>query len=230
MNGLYKNASYNKTTYPPSVSYFCLPIGLYALIDRRHSAQGWVGDEKFFKKKMQQPAIRYGLLGAFAVIIWFSIAYGIDKQLFLHPALQWGALLVYACCMYLAARAELHQAHAPVEFRQRTRTPFLVFLLINLAYWLLYYGLHLYDPALIQMELTQKMDYLQKMLDAGLGDPEQANQVRTQIQDLQKAIDKPLPQPLAPVVVQMLQGAIGGFVLAAGITALLWQRTPQQSI
>ena len=53
---------------------------------------------------------------------------------------------------------------------------------------------------------------------AGLGDPQEANKIREQIQYLEK---DGMSLPLGPVLLQMCLGAIGGFALAAGITALV---------
>jgi Protein of unknown function (DUF4199) len=168
----------------------------------------------------KQTPLFYGIIGGVVVVLFFMGCYAADKTFFLNPALQWGALLFYIVFMYLAARADEAANEPGRDFRVRVRAPFLAFLYINLTYWLFYYGLHLYDPALIQLELTQTVDYLRKSLENGLGDPEQANKMRAQIVELEQAIAKPSPQPLGPVVVQMLQGAIGGFVLAAGVTLL----------
>ena len=98
------------------------------------------------------------------------------------------------------------------------RTPFVVFLLINLMYWLFYYSLHLADPELLKMETALQVGHLKSQLDAGLGDPQEANKIREQIQYLEK---DGMSLPLGPVLLQMCLGAIGGFALAAGITALI---------
>lgn len=168
----------------------------------------------------KQTPIFYGSLGAAVVVLFFLGCYAAGKTVFLNPALQWGSMLLYIAFMYLAARADEAVSEPGRDFRMRVRAPFLAFLCINLGYWLFYYGLHLYDPSLIQLELTQKADYLRKLVENGLGDPEQANKMRSQMAELEQAIAKPSPQPLGPVVVQMLQGAIGGFILAAGVTLL----------
>ena len=95
------------------------------------------------------------------------------------------------------------------------------FLIINLCYWIFYYGLHLFDPGLLQAELKLELDMLKSQLTAGLGDPEQANKFRERIQDLEKTILSPQPQPLGPVMMRMCVGAVGGFALAAGVAAVV---------
>lgn len=99
------------------------------------------------------------------------------------------------------------------------RTPFLVFILINLAYWLFYYGLHLFDKNLIVLELDANIRMLQSELSAGTGDPSTAHDLRLQIDQMEMLRRQPM-QPLGPVLLQMAQGAIGGFALAAIIVSL----------
>jgi hypothetical protein len=173
---------------------------------------------------MKSPGIRYGFLGAAVVVFYFSLLYLAKQQLFLSPLLQWGSLVFYLFFMWRAAKEDCAAKGTARDFREIVRTPFVVFLLINLGYWLFYYGLHLYDPSLLQAEMGLEVQNLKAQLAAGPGDPEQANQFRERIQDLEKYIQSPQPQPLGPVLTRMCVGALGGFVLAAGVAALVRQK------
>lgn len=164
------------------------------------------------------PSIRYGLFGAAVVVFYFALLYVAKQNLFLSPLLQWGSLVFYLFFMWLAVRDDNVAHGADRDFRQRVRAPFVVFLLINLGYWLFYYGLHLYDPSLLQAEMNLELRMLKDQLAAGLGDPEMANQYRERIQDLERSIQSPQAQPLGPVLSRMCMGAVGGFALAAGTT------------
>jgi hypothetical protein len=167
---------------------------------------------------MKNIALRNGLFGGLAVVAYFTALYWIDKRLFLHPALQWGSLVIYLAFMYRALRQEAQDAAGlRRDFRARVRTPFLVFILINLAYWFFYYGLHLADPALLEMETAIQLDYFRKELAAGTGDPQKSNQLREQIQYLESS---GMGLALKDVLLQMAVGAFGGFALAAALTAL----------
>ncbi|MBC7775896.1 MAG: DUF4199 family protein [Phycisphaerae bacterium] len=167
------------------------------------------------------PGIRYGFLGGVVVIFYFTLLYVAKQNLFLSPLFQWGSMVFYLFFMWKATvdDALIHDVRR--DFREVVRTPFVTFLLINLCYWLFYYGLHLYDPSLLQAEMNLELDMLKSQLSAGLGDPEQANKFRERIQDLEKIIQSPQPQPLGPVMMRMCVGAIGGFALAAGVAALV---------
>ena len=167
------------------------------------------------------PGIRYGFLGGVVVIFYFTLLYVARQNLFLSPLFQWGSLVFYLFFMGQAAKEDGAINGTGRDFREVVRTPFVVFLLINLCYWLFYYGLHLFDPSLLQVELNLELDMLKSQLNAGLGDPEQANQFRERIQDLERVIQTPQPQPLGPVMMRMCVGAIGGFALAAGVAALV---------
>ncbi len=167
------------------------------------------------------PGIRYGFLGGIVVIFYFTLLYIAKQNLFLSPLFQWGSMVFYLFFMWKATVDDALIHDIKRDFREVVRTPFVTFLLINLCYWLFYYGLHLYDPSLLQAEMNLELDMLKSQLSAGLGDPEQANKFRERIQDLEKIIQSPQPQPLGPVMMRMCVGAIGGFALAAGVAALV---------
>lgn len=163
------------------------------------------------------PGIRYGFLGGVVVIFYFTLLYVTRQNLFLNPMLQWGSLVFYLFFMAKAALDDVDAHGTARDFRELTRTPFVAFLLINLCYWLFYYGLHLYDPSLLQAEMHLELDMLKNQMTGGLGDPEQANKFRERIQDLEKTLQSPQPQPLGPVMMRMCIGALGGFLLAAAV-------------
>jgi hypothetical protein len=167
------------------------------------------------------PGIRYGFLGGVIVIFYFALLYVAKQNLFLSPLFQWGSLVFYLFFMARAAMEDCAANGTARDFRELVRTPFVAFLLINLCYWLFYYGLHLFDPSLLQAEMSLELDMLKSQLNAGLGDPEQANKFRERIQDLEKTLLAPQPQPLGPVVMRMCVGALGGFALAAGVAVLV---------
>jgi len=169
---------------------------------------------------MKNSAIRYGLLGAAAVVCYFALLYFARKEQFLNPWLQWASLVLYVFFMYRAAREDCAAHGTDRDFREIARTPFVVFLLINLGYWLFYYGLHLADKSLIVLELDANIQYLQQQINAGTGDPSRSNELRIQIADLEKYKADP-QQALGPVIAQMAQGALGGFALSASIAAIL---------
>lgn len=171
---------------------------------------------------MKNIGVRYGLLGAVTVVFYFAILYSVKKELFLNPALQWASMLIYLAFMFKATQEDCAKNGAQRDFRTVSRVPFLVFILINLGYWLFYYGIHLADKGLIVMELERKIMYLQEQVNAAT-DPVQRNDLSKQITEFKSYQTNPV-QPLGPVLAQMAQGAIGGFALAAGITALLRSR------
>ncbi|MBK8556177.1 MAG: hypothetical protein IPL65_10610 [Lewinellaceae bacterium] len=170
--------------------------------------------------------MKYGLLGGLAVVMYFFLFYTIDKNLFLNPFVQWSSMVVYVLCMFQASKEDCAANSVHRDFRMITRTPFLVFILINLAYWLFYYSLHLADPELLQMETALQLKMLQEQLAAGTGDPDSANTLRENIQFLQK---EGMTMTLGPVLMRMGMGAIGGFALAAAIAYLQRSKSPKTS-
>lgn len=169
---------------------------------------------------MKNNILQNGVLGGIVVVFYFLLLYTVGKEAFLNHWLQWASMVFYLTFMYRAAKADCDLNGKARDFREVLRTPFAVFILINLFYWMFYYGLHLYDLDLVRMELLAQKQYSQTMLDAGVGDPQQANRIRESIMELDKALENPV-QPLGPVVTSMAFGALGGFALAAGIAAIL---------
>ena len=169
---------------------------------------------------MKNIGVRNGLLGGVVVVMFFALAYTVKKEAFLHPGVQWGSMAFYLLFMYRAAREDCALSGTKRDFRELLRTPFVVFILINLFYWLFYYGLHLFDAELLRMELLAEKQLYQDQLSAGPGDPQQANQLRERIIEVGKALTNPV-QPLGPVITRMAMGALGGFALSAGIAAIL---------
>ena len=169
---------------------------------------------------MKIPSFKYGVLGGVVVLFYFLLLYTIKVEHFLSPFLQWGSMFFYLFFMYKAAQEDCDTNGVSRDFREMLRSPFVVFLIINLMYWLFYYGLHLFDSGLIASELTMERNGLQSQLSAGLGDPEQSNRFRERIAELDKIIPNPGIQPLGPILTRMCMGSIGGFILSAGIAGI----------
>ncbi|MBK6994793.1 MAG: DUF4199 domain-containing protein [Saprospiraceae bacterium] len=167
------------------------------------------------------PSVRYGFLGGAVVIFYFALLYIARPELYLNLSLQWGSMVVYLVFMWIATKEDCAAKGTARDFREVVRTPFVTFLLINLCYWIFNYGLRLYDPSLLLSELTIALEMAKNQLTTGVGDPEQADQLRRYVQELENLIKNPQPQPLGPILRDMSMGAIGGFVLAAGIAALV---------
>lgn len=167
------------------------------------------------------PGVRYGFLGGAVVIFYFVLLYVARPELYLNLSLQWGSMVVYLVFMWIATKEDCAAKGTARDFREVVRTPFVTFLLINLFYWIFSYGLRLYDPSLLLSELNIALEMAKTQLTTGVGDPEQADQLRKYVQELENLIKNPQPQPLGPILRDMSMGAIGGFVLAAGVAALV---------
>lgn len=163
-------------------------------------------------------AIRYGLIGGIAVVFYFTIAYLAGKNLFINPWLQWASMIIYIWIMYKAAQDDCKENGFSRDFRAILRTPFVVFLLINLAYWLFFYGLHLADSELLQIETAEQIKHIKAQLSTGTGDPQQANNLREQLQYLENS---GMALPIGPVFMRMALGAMGGFGISAAIAAIV---------
>lgn len=173
---------------------------------------------------MKDPGARYGLMGGVVVILFFALVYAVRKELFLNTFVQWGSLVIYLAFMWRAGLDDRTANGGERPFPLLVRAPFTAFVITNLLYWMFFYGLHLADPELVQLENQAQLTYLREQLAAGTGDPQQSNKLREQIQYLEQPGSEVIP--LGPILLRFAIGALGGFVLAAGVVAL--QRAQQR--
>lgn len=167
--------------------------------------------------------MKYGIIGGAILSIYLIALYFVDKNLLTQSLTAYWLplLLIHPAAMYLSARQR--QAEPPgAEFRERVRLPFQTFAIANVFFWIALYALHLADPELARMELQQQLVFVQGQLEQGVGDPQQMNELRQQLNDIQAEINKPVvQQPAGPYVFSLAIWNIFGFGIAAAITAVL---------
>ncbi len=173
---------------------------------------------------MKENGLKYGIFGAVTVVIYVLALYYVDKKLLTNAvATYWlPLLLIFPPLMYKAALDEV-EAHGKKDFRTFLRTPFLTFAVANVAFWLCLYALHMADPDLARMELTQQLEYAQGQLKQGMGDPQQMNKIREQVSQIQMELQA-IQQPVGPYIFSMAIWKILGFGLAAAVTGLVRSR------
>lgn len=175
---------------------------------------------------MKNNGLKYGLLGGLTLTLYLLGLYYVDIKLLTNAvAAYWLPMLaIHPALMYKAGMDEIAQKGLK-DFRETLRTPFMTFAIANVFFWLCMYGLHLAAPELVAIELTQQLDFAQEQLKNGLGDPEQMNKMRQQINEIQAELQQPKPQPVGPFIFSMAIWKILGFGVAAAITALLRMRS-----
>ena len=175
---------------------------------------------------MQNNGLKYGVYGALVIIVYLLGLYFVDNKLMVNGFVTYWLPLVFLMppLMYKACLDELRQNGAK-DFRETLRTPFLVFAIANVAFWLSLYGLHLADPNITRMELSQQLAYAQDQLKQGMGDPQQMNQVRQQVNDIQAEMNH-IQQPLGPYLFSMMIWMLLGFGISAGVTAIVRAKQP----
>ncbi len=169
----------------------------------------------------QTSALRTGLLAAGAVVGYFLLFYFIDKKLFLNPAVSWASMGIYLAFMWRAAAGERARFGASAEFKALLRAAFLVFLLANLAYWLLFYGVALADSDLTDFLKNLRRDEIRAALEKGTGDPALGASMQKELAEIEK---NGFRIGLGDVLLRMSMGAIGGFLLSAGVGFLVARR------
>lgn len=166
---------------------------------------------------MKNPAIKYGILGFIAVGLYYLLVFSLGRETYLNPFVQWAVMLVYVALMWKAITEQRAAWDNKIDFKMALRSAFIVFLFCNLAFYLFDYGANFYDPELLQMKSDQMAGILQEQLDRGVGDPQEANEIRQNIKALKEHADE---NTLGPVFLRMSIGAIGGFVLAAALATV----------
>jgi Protein of unknown function (DUF4199) len=173
---------------------------------------------------MQNNGLKYGVYGALVIVVYLLGLYFVDNKLLVNGFVAYWLPLVFLMppIMYKACIDELRQ-NGSKDFRATLRAPFLVFALANVAFWLCLYGLHLADPNITRMELTQQLAFAQDQLKQGMGDPQQMNQIRQQVSDIQAEMNH-IQQPLGPYLFSMMIWMLLGFGISAGVTGIVRAR------
>lgn len=166
--------------------------------------------------------LKYGIAGAIVLMAWLVGFYFADKQYITNSFYTyWLPLIaVFPLFMYKAAIDD-QKVSGSKDFRQTLRTPFLTFAVANVFFWLCLYGLHLADPGLARIELTHQLQYAEGQLRQGLGDPQQMNKIRQQVNDITAELSHPTQQPLGPYFFSMAIWMILGFGISAAITGVV---------
>jgi Protein of unknown function (DUF4199) len=171
---------------------------------------------------LKNTGLKYGIIGAVILVAWLTGLYFTDKNLITHSFYTyWLPLLVFYPLLMYKSASDDQQSGVDRIFREAIRTPFLTFTVANVFFWLCLYGLHLADPELSKMELTQQLHFAEEQLKQGLGDPQQMNEIRQQVNDISAELNRPIQQPMGPYFFSMAIWMILGFGIAAAVTALV---------
>lgn len=140
--------------------------------------------------------LKYGLIAGVGVIAYFLLFYSIDKGLMLHFGIWWSSMIIYLLAMIFAARKT-----GSFEFRAKVQATFTTFLVANAAFYVFYYLLFgIIDPQLTELQREILLQH------PGIGgDIAQ--------QDLHVTLGRSF--------FYFCRSLIGGFVLAAGMAALV---------
>lgn len=163
---------------------------------------------------MQSNGLKNGLIAAGVVVAYFLIFYFFDKKLFFSPLVSWASMLFYIALMWKAEVEEKATFGGKIAFKPALRAGFQVFLVANVAYWLLFYGLCLADTELTDYLKTFRLDEIQRQVTGGTGDPQLSNDLMKEADEIRK---NGFHIGLGDVLLRLSMGLLGGFVLAAVI-------------
>lgn len=84
--------------------------------------------------------MKNGLFAALLVVAYFLAFWFLDKKWFLNAAISWSSMVIYLAFMWKNAVDERALLGGKIEFKPALRAAFIVFLVANVAYWLLFYA------------------------------------------------------------------------------------------
>jgi Protein of unknown function (DUF4199) len=168
---------------------------------------------------------RYGLMSGALIVAYLLGLYFNDKKMLASGLwAYWVPFLIHAVMMWLATRAAQSAATEGTDdsFRARSRTPFGVFALANIIFWVALYALHLYDPELTRFELQAQLSALQTQATQAM-EPQDRYELTQNIASLTRELATPgaLKQPVGPYFLFLAIWNILGFALAALVTVLV---------
>ncbi len=165
---------------------------------------------------------RNGLIASATVVAYFLAFYFFDKKLFLNPVVSWASMLFYVALMWKAEVDERAAFGGRIAFKPALRAGFQVFLMANVAYWFLFYGLCLSDHGLTDILKNWRLEEIQKLLTGGTGDPQVSNELRKEAEEITR---DGFRIGLGDVLLRLSMGLLGGFVIAAAIAFFVKNET-----
>jgi hypothetical protein len=172
---------------------------------------------------MKNDTLKYGLLGAAAVSFYLLLLYFVDKKLLTQSGIAyWLPFVLHAAIMWKATQDDMTKHGTARDFRALTRTPFGVFALANLGFWVCMYALHLADPAITHLELAAQLQGIKAQLAQNL-EPQTRYELTQTAASIERdlASGQPLPQPLSQYLMPLAMWNLFGFGLTAAIVAIL---------
>ena len=163
---------------------------------------------------MQSNGLKNGLIAAGVVTAYFLIFYFFRKEMFLNPVVSWGSMVFYIALMWKAEVDERATLGGKITFKPALRAGFQVFLLANVAYWLLFYGLCLADHDLTDYLKSYRLEEIQRQISGGTGDPQLSNDLRKEAEEIRATGFR---IGLGDVLLRLSMGLLGGFVIAGTI-------------
>jgi hypothetical protein len=158
--------------------------------------------------------IRYGLIAGIGIVAYFLLFYSINARLLFNPWVYWASLGVYLALMWKALQDRQQAAEGPLPFREGLRTAFLIFVIANLLYYLFYYTLFgLLDPSLVELQKAVMLESLEQ--SRSLLSEQQREEMLQSLESGALAITP------GKVFFTFVRSLIGGFVLSAGLAALI---------
>jgi hypothetical protein len=163
-------------------------------------------------QKMQSTGLKNSVLAAALVVGYFLLFYILDKKLFMNPAVSWGSMVIYLAFMWKAETEERTAFGGKIDFKSALRVGFLVFLMANIAYWLFFYGVCLFDHEITDNFKNQRLSDIQQQISRGTGDPQLSNDLRKEADEIRKM---GFQIGIGDVLLRLSMGTVGGFFLAA---------------
>ena len=165
---------------------------------------------------MKKDMLKYGMIAGAGTLCWFLLFYALGRELMLSPWVYYASFVFYLWAMYSAMRSSLRGGVQ--AFKEVLRAGFAVYLLANLVYYLFYYFINHWDPALAETQKEMMREWLPRITPK--------DKLRQALKALEESDFVVHPRD---AFFSYMRSAIGGFVLAVGL-AWLVIRTHKETI
>lgn len=166
---------------------------------------------------MAAGAHQNGLVAGVLTSCLYALVYAIDKNAMFSLWLYWGSLPVVLFFMIRASTQQVGKASSELLWKDLIRTPFLVFVVCNLIFWIFYYLLFTFDHDLAGISMARQLEALETMAEM-MGDKLEGAQLAEMQSEIKVAGGR---FSLKDLAFSFAKGVLGGFLLSITVALIL---------
>ena len=166
------------------------------------------------KHTLKKIGITYGILTGLAVVGYLLIFYFFEKSSFRGLTATWSCLIIYLVGMFLAASAARKIATEDLSL-SLIQVTIIVWLITNAFYYVIFYGMMMYDSELLQMHQQMTHDDMLEFYK------DRADY----LQEIKKNTLDGYTPTIRSSIFQYIKGIISGFIFSLFISEIVKRGT-----